>query len=407
MKFDTTRPIPILLVGDGPPDNQVQSGLGRITHDLAWMISSRPEFEVGWLGRMAFGRKAYPFAMYSFGPHEQWGEGRIQEAWMDLSAGRKGIIFTVWDASRLGWFVQNGVDRRMDEWFSRDEFERWGYFMLDGEGLRRGSLPVMQHAVLDKYDRVLTASRWARDIALNSKAQFGTQGLGELDWLPHPLNTRTFHRAGRKEIRSAWAIAQDEILLGIVMTNQERKSWGTSLQAVRLLLDAGVKLKLWIHTDKMSLDARGGYWDIEGLITELGLNEFVRSDFRSLSDSEMAMRYSALDLLLMISASEGFCYPAVEALACGTPVLTGSYGAQAELAQHTCPLVEPRGFEVRTHHAIRRAVYSPEDIATVAQGLLKRKRLPEDYARSVEHLESSRLGKQWLKWMMKGIDNAK
>src|SRR5438309_1472461 len=102
MTFDHTQPIPLLIVGDGPDQ---PTGLGRIGHDLAWLLSGMPEFKVGYLGRLAFGRSKFPWTQYVIGVQDQWGEGRIQKAWEDLSGGKKGIIFTVWDASRLLWFA--------------------------------------------------------------------------------------------------------------------------------------------------------------------------------------------------------------------------------------------------------------------------------------------------------------
>jgi hypothetical protein len=47
------------------------------------------------------------------------------------------------------------------------------------------------------------------------------------------------------------------------------------------------------------------------------------------TDEQMAKLYSACDVTLGI-APEGFGYPIAESLACGVPVVCGSYGAQAE-----------------------------------------------------------------------------
>lgn len=385
LKFDLSKPVPILIVGDGPPDNVLQTGLGRVTHDLAWLLSGMPEFQVGYLGRCAFGRARYPWTSYSFGPHEQWGEGRIQEAWRDLSQGHRGIIFTVWDASRLLWFA-NGHGTPLEAWLQSGEFERWGYFMLDGAGVVPNVLPAEQRYVLSQYDRVLTASEWGYRLA--------TGCAKDLDWMPHFINRQTFCRRGREEIRSAWGIADGETVLGCVMTNQERKSWPVVMETVALLRNK-LKPRLWIHPDKLV-----NYWDLNALAVEYGIGGIVICEGRSLSDSELAMRYSACDCTAVISGGEGFCYPVAESLSCGTPCVAGTYGAQYELVDGYCYTVAPRAFHVETRHNVRRAVYDATDVASAITAQLGAR---ASVAEAVEHLDSSKLGVQWAKWFRKGL----
>jgi glycosyltransferase involved in cell wall biosynthesis len=49
------------------------------------------------------------------------------------------------------------------------------------------------------------------------------------------------------------------------------------------------------------------------------------------SDERMASFYSAMDVLLMPSAGEGFGIPTIEAQACGVPVVVSDFSAQPEL----------------------------------------------------------------------------
>lgn len=61
------------------------------------------------------------------------------------------------------------------------------------------------------------------------------------------------------------------------------------------------------------------------------------------SEEELWEELSSADVVAFISLHEGYGLPVSEALSVGTPVLTSSFGSQAEIAQHGgCLLVDPR-----------------------------------------------------------------
>jgi hypothetical protein len=317
VKLDTSRPVPILILGDGPDDT---TGLSRISHDLSWLLSSMPEFKVGNMGRLAFGRSKYPWAQYSFGPHEQWGEERLEEAWNDLSQGQPGVILTLWDASRLLWFADPRTEE-LSRFLNSGKFQRWGYFMQDAAGVQADKLPLEAAHVMDGYDRVILASKWAKDLFDNTM-----QDSGRADYLPHPINTAVFKPENKEVMRLEFNVQEDEVLVGCVMTNQERKHWPVVMEAVAQIHNA----KLWARVNK-----RLGYWNMDALAVEYGLSNRIILEDEKLSDYGMALRYSACDVTVNISGGEGFGYPVAESLACGVPVMTGEYGAQAELLKWT------------------------------------------------------------------------
>lgn len=381
-RFNSNQPVPILFLGDAADSH---TGLGRIGHDLAWLVSSMPEFRVGYMGRLAFGRAKFPWTQYSFGINEQWGENRIQEAWEDLSQGQRGVIFTVWDASRLLWFA-DGRGTPLESFLQGGAFERWGYFMMDASGVNPCQPPQEQAHVVGQYNRALTASRWAYDLAS------GIAGP-ELDWLPHPLNCEVFRPLGRLFGRSAWGVSDSQTLIGCVMTNQARKHWPTVFEAISLLPG---KPRLWMHTDLLL-----HYWDLQALAVEYGVGDQIIYEGRALTDSELAMRYSACDATVVISGGEGFCYPVAESLACGVPVVTGAYGAQAELTPWK---VAPLATAIDTSHNVRRAMYSARDVSDTLQTVLDSKPIVEDCVGLVRHLNFKQLGLPWKKWFHKGLE---
>ena len=59
------------------------------------------------------------------------------------------------------------------------------------------------------------------------------------------------------------------------------------------------------------------------------------------ADDELKLIYSNASLFVFPSLVEGFGFPILEAMSCGTPVLTSNYGAMAEIAGDAALLVDP------------------------------------------------------------------
>jgi glycosyltransferase involved in cell wall biosynthesis len=347
-----------------------------------------PEFRVGYLGRQAFGRIKFPWQQYSFSASEQWGESRIEEAWNDLAQGARGIIFTVWDATRLLWFADPvGVPEKLQRFLESNQFQRWGYFMQDCCGIRPSNLPMVASEVMSKYDRVLVASKWAFE-------RLSPVPTGDCDWIPHGLNLDTFKPVDRAYARSGWGVGEKELVIGVVMANQERKYWPVALEAAARIEGA----RLWIHTDTLVPLPGKGYWNIGALAVEYGIGNRILYEDRELSDKELAMRYSACNATVVISGGEGFCYPVAESMACGTPAVTGTYGAQAEIAAIA---IHPAAYRITTQHNVRWAVYRAEDLVEGIKTALAVKR--DQCRERVEHLDWRKLGIVWRKWFRKGI----
>lgn len=387
VKLDSSKPIPILILGDGP---DAKTGLARIGHDLAYLLCSMPEFRVGYLGRNSVGRARYPWANYSFPIAAQWGESYIQQCWDDLRQDGNGIILTVWDASRLLWFgdpENYGLPDHLAAFLSPNRtFQKWGYFMQDSDGIVEGCLPHSAAATMVGYDRILMASSWAHRLAKESIQ------CSDLDWLPHGINRNTFYPnpIGSEAIRSAWGL--HGALVGCVMANQARKHWPVVLEAIA---KSTYKPKLWLRTDTLV-----NYWNLPALIYEYGLSDRVIIEDRHLTDSELAMRYSACDLTVLISGGEGFAYPIAESLSCGTPVVTGSFGAQAELVGNC---LRPAYHLIDTIHNIRRAHYDANSVAAMIDTYLQMPPSADSCVERVAHLDWKRLSKLWEKWMRRGI----
>jgi glycosyltransferase involved in cell wall biosynthesis len=80
---------------------------------------------------------------------------------------------------------------------------------------------------------------------------------------------------------------------------------------------------------------------------------------REVSDAELPELYARADCFLFASLSEGFGLPPLEAMACGTPVVTSAVTSLPEVCGDAAFLVEPTESE-RIFEATRRVLTEPD-----------------------------------------------
>lgn len=184
-------PTPILLISDDPSGT---SGLARITRDLCTLLSGMPEFRVGSLGWMGTGSARLHWPQYRMQAME-FGEYALPAVWDEFCQGQRGIIFTVWDATRLLWLAQPQLceHKPIAEWLSyrRSEFKWWGYFPFDACGPNNKFTALVRDVLLG-CDRILVPSPIALGWVRNTigEKEFVKRGA---EWMPHGINTKTFH----------------------------------------------------------------------------------------------------------------------------------------------------------------------------------------------------------------------
>ncbi len=389
--------IPILFLGDSP---DLHGGLSRIGRDLASNLTRIPEFRVGYLGRNGYGSRKLPFMQYNYGRDLQWGEQILPRIWEDFAGDEKGIIMTVWDASRLFWFgcsewiPPGDGDEDLRNFLTSGRFQRWGYFAIDSTG-PNDSLTVLSRETLKGYDRVLAYTGFGAGVMGNTLGR-------ECEWIPHGINLNVFKPKDQKGARMAMGFGAQDIVIGCVGTNQPRKDWGLFFAAMADVRKRHSNLKLWCHVDVLE---RSQAWSIPALCNDFGFKgDVLVTQF--MTDEELSYYYSGCDLTLLPSLGEGFGYPIVESLACGTPVIHGNYGGGAEQVPHNGWLVEPREFRLETLHNCLRPVYRPEDwVDAVELALTGDHGFDEQACRaSVDHLDWKNLWKVWERWFKEGLE---
>ncbi|HEY67173.1 MAG TPA: glycosyltransferase family 4 protein [Thermoflexia bacterium] len=145
----------------------------------------------------------------------------------------------------------------------------------------------------------------------------------------HPLP-----KAQARQVAAQYGLEPEYLLF--VGTLEPRKNLPGLLHAYRLLLDAGVT------TAPLVLVGGKGwlYNRIFERIEVLRLSEQVRF-LNDVPDADLPGLYSAASVLAMPSFYEGFGLPALEAMACGTPVVVARRASLPEVVGEAGLLVDP------------------------------------------------------------------
>jgi glycosyltransferase involved in cell wall biosynthesis len=383
---------PILFVSDRAED---LSGLARCARDIASLAATLPEFRVGYLGRGGIGKKAFPWTSYSYPENAGWGQGHIEEVIRDFFGEERGIIFSNWDLSRLGWMFgpQYASERQRVLFGEGRNFELWGYPPVDSTGPDGHRLGVEQLQIANGPDRILAPSEWGMNVLKNG-------GRMDADYMPHGLFLDRFKVHPDPRPLLGWKA--EDIFVGICMTNQARKDWPVAFECLAVLKqEFGNRLKAWLHVDRLI-----HYFNLYALATDYGVADCLQIT-TELNDDQLALRYSACDCTLVASGGEGFCYPCAESMACGTACVVANYAAAQELVPEDCR-VHPVTYRVDTQFNCRRAVLSGYSFANAVKEQIEKKRVDpegrsEELAEMVAHLSWDKLKVPWTKWLLAGL----
>jgi glycosyltransferase involved in cell wall biosynthesis len=413
--------IPFLTVGDAPTTT---TGLGRIARDVTELIRRHvPAVRVAQLGLNYDGRRAN-WHVYPVRDSDSWGQGDIAEVWEDWSPdpAKQGVVMTFWDPGRcpaMVWGLHTAETRGRFEkaqgragtqpvvlpWrqTGRVRPHLWGYFAVDAAD-KRGQLggPVPEVLGLG-YQRALAYAGYGAKVL--------EETLGRpIPALPHGIDTDVFRpywgegEGGGEgdlpaDVEESW-LGSGWPVIGVVATNTPRKDWGSVFAALE-----GVDCHLWVHTDQLVAPA----WNITELAEQYGRNSAEKLHVTlKLDDAEMARWYSFCDATIAPGLGEGFGYPIVESLACGTPVVHVNYAAGREFI----PLPEWRlmvaAERLEGPYALVRPVLQPRDVRETVKAAvrwaLEEPELVRDYCRaSVAHLDWRRLWPHWHAWINEGL----
>jgi len=210
------------------------------------------------------------------------------------------------------------------------------------EGLRMGLwVPIDHTQIVTKVLEVLANDR-IRPIAMSrfGEGLMRESGLEPL-YVPHGVDTAIFRPQPelRDQVRDGLGIPRDAFLIGIVAANTsgsetDRKNFDLSFQAFARFAANHDDAWLYLHTD-FKPEGIGFDLNVPADLAKCPPGRIRYPDpsgFQiGFAREHVALTYQAFDVLLHCSAGEGFGLAAIEAQACGIPVITSDHSAMPEL----------------------------------------------------------------------------
>jgi len=193
---------------------------------------------------------------------------------------------------------------------------------------------------VDQTDQRYLASGRIYPVAMSEFGQAEISKLGyACGYVPHGIHTTKWNAlpSVKAEIREGFGIPQDAFVIGInaTATDPERKGLWEQMEAFSRFRRRHSDAVLAIHTlhgfmHGFNTAAAAADLDIpEGALRYPRGYEYMRG---ALSGDHMQNWYNALDVLSNVSMAEGFGLAALEAQACGIPVILGDNSTGRQLA---------------------------------------------------------------------------
>jgi glycosyltransferase involved in cell wall biosynthesis len=205
------------------------------------------------------------------------------------------------------------------------ELHKQGLKVISITALENPPLMVSWAIGLSEADHVFFISEMGeKEAKLTGLENVGhlTVGIDTKEW--HPTKDETV-----LQMRKNLGFAENDVIILTVADNQERKNLSAGFEIIRNLKhrlpEASIK---WILVTREKFFAG---WNLRDLAATHEIdNELVIFE-RGMPANQLRILYQISNVFLLTSKAEGLCYPVMEAMSCGIPVVATNTGALPEL----------------------------------------------------------------------------
>lgn len=190
---------------------------------------------------------------------------------------------------------------------------------------------------LKKADRIITVSDFSKSEIVKYLKYPGDR----IDVVPDAVDHDRYYPKRSKEILKKYGIPEDQKIILYVGSEQPRQNVPFIFKAIAILKKDIPKVKLVkIGTPQWPKARR----ELEKLKDKLGLkNNIVFTDY--VDEDELPKWYNAADLFIYPCLYAGFGVPPLEAMACGTPVITSNLTSLPEVVAGAAIAINPHNID--------------------------------------------------------------
>ncbi len=260
----------------------------------------------------------------------KFGQHQIRQA---LEISKADVIISSFDVWMASYLMQPENSPFLDEATKKmlshqhRKFSHILFYPIDG-AVSGKYLPLGIEESICGADVPITYSKFSQDLM---KTNFNV----DIPFIPIPHDPKIYKPMDKKECRRKMHLKEDAFIVGMIGTNQYRKSWGHFFEAVVPFAKQhdDVQIAPWTTWGQMIM----GGAEIRDLVYRSGLEDRMIDPSHligKLSDEGMAILYNCFDVLVLATVGEGCGLPPLRARACGVPALVTDNTSNSEFTSH-------------------------------------------------------------------------
>lgn len=309
----------ILWISDSPA---LPTGNGKITRNFIQGMNNAGLYDVAVLGRGYIGwpkeREEYGcqlFPMHIGRPYPDL----MREISREF---QPQVVISCLDMWQIDW-VEHAKESQA--------VTNIGYISIYGK-----PAPYSWKKVVKNLDHAICYSEFGRSV-LKEFMPFSA-----IDMIHLGVDLKTYRPLPDRDAVKKKYKAKDTFVVGCIARNQIRKRHDKLIEGFALFARSHDDARLYLKTEKTS---DHGYiipdlLKYYGVASKTTVDE--HRDHTGYSEEKVVELYNLFDVYVQAAGAEGFGFPLLEAMACGTPVIAPEYSAMTELVKDCGILLTPR-----------------------------------------------------------------